>query len=192
MLICPLGHRWPWLSQMSRKATRESTLLGVHFSAQELADLPRSIARLIFAAQDMAESSAAAECLLERNDLSGDVRRAPETAVPAAYARPWGKSNTIGGLESHWLPKRPDYQSLHTELINVRNKVYAHTDEEIAARGIEDVSAIAGVPGPFYVPAWHPLNPDLLPTIAELAESEKERFVEAVQELQRRLGSSRS
>ena len=21
MLICPLGHRWPWLSQMSRKAT---------------------------------------------------------------------------------------------------------------------------------------------------------------------------
>ena len=177
------------MSQMSRKTTRESRLFGVHFSAHELADLPRSIARLIFAAQDMAESSAAAAYLLERNDLSGDVRRALETAVPVAYARPWGKSNTIGGLESHWLPKRPDYQSLHTELINVRNKVYAHTDEEIAARGIEDVSAMAGVPGPFYVPAWHPLNPDLLPAIAELAKSQKQRFVEGVQELQRRLGS---
>ncbi len=54
-----------------------------------------------------------------------------------------------------------------------------------AARGIEDVSAIVGVPGPFYVTAWHPLNPDVLPAIAELAESQKQRFVEAVQELQR-------
>jgi len=64
--------------------------------------------------------------------------------------------------------------------------------KKITERGIEDVSAIAGVPGPFYVPAWHPLNPDLLPAIAELAESQKQRFVEAVQELQRRLASSPS
>ena len=43
----------------------------------------------------------------------------------------------------------------------------------LARRGIEDVSAIAGIPGSFYVPAWHPLNPDPLPAIAELAESQK-------------------
>jgi hypothetical protein len=61
----------------------------VQFSSDEVADLERSINRLVLAAQDMVECSAAVNHLLEKDDLSGD------------YARPWGKSNTIGPLGSH-------------------------------------------------------------------------------------------
>src|SRR5437016_4095876 len=68
------------------------------------------------AGQDMAECRAAAQ-FLDSQHLPGDVCRALETAIPVAYARPWGRSNTIGGLGDHWLPPRDD-------------EVYAHTGEE--------------------------------------------------------------
>jgi hypothetical protein len=55
--------------------------------------------------------------------VPGDVRRALETAIPVAL--PWGKSNTIGGLEDHWLPARPDLLDTHKKMIRVRNTVYA-------------------------------------------------------------------
>jgi hypothetical protein len=166
------------------------TFLNLTVSPDELADLPRSTARLVFAAQDMDECSAAALFLLERDDLSGNVRRALETAVAVAYARPWGKSNTIGSLGDHWLPSTPQERFLHDDVIAIRHKVYAHTDEEIAARGIKDMSELAGVPGPLFVPVWHPLNPNLLRPIAQLAQSQKGRFVAAVQELQERVRST--
>lgn len=133
----------------------------MHFSPEELADLTRSVKRLILGAQDMIEARAAAVFLRERDDLGGDVRRALDTAIPVAYARPWGKRNTIGGLEDHWLPTRPDYRAVHNEMILVRNKVYAHTDEEIGARWIHDMSSI-GASEPVFVPMWRPLNSDLL------------------------------
>jgi hypothetical protein len=160
----------------------------VHFSPEELADLTRSVKRLILAAQDMIEARAAAVFLRERDDLGGDVRRALETAIPVAYARPWGKRNTIGGLEDHWLPTRPDYRAVHDEMILVRNKVYAHTDEEIGARWIHDMSSILGASEPVFVPMWRPLNPDLLdPRFIDLAEHQKDRFIEGFQQLQSRL-----
>jgi hypothetical protein len=65
----------------------------VYFSQEELADVERSLKRLILAAQDVIEARAAADLLLERNDLPGDVRRALEAAIPVAYARP-GASRT--------------------------------------------------------------------------------------------------
>jgi hypothetical protein len=40
-----------------------------------------------------------------------------------------------------------------------------------------------GISGPALLPAWRPLNLDLFPEIAELAESQKARFVEGVREL---------
>jgi hypothetical protein len=163
----------------------------VYFSADELADLERSLKRLILAAQDMIESLAAANFLLQRDDLPGDVRRALETAIPVAYARPWGKSNTIGGLELHWLPARPDLRAVHDEMILVRNKVYAHTDEEINARWIHGMSEAMKRPSPVLIPAWRPLNPDLLePLFLGLAESQKDKLGAGAVELQRRLAAT--
>jgi hypothetical protein len=53
-------------------------------SSLELGDLDRSLKRLVLAAQDMIEVVAAANFLLQRHDLPGDVRRALETAIPVA------------------------------------------------------------------------------------------------------------
>jgi hypothetical protein len=47
----------------------------------------------------------------------------------------------------------PRLRTTHESLIFVRNKVYAHTDEEINARWIVDISADLGVEGPVFVPA---------------------------------------
>jgi hypothetical protein len=155
----------------------------VLFSPAERADLERSARRLLLAAQDMVECRAAVDFLRQRTDLTGEVRRALETAAPVAYARPWGESNTIGALGSHWRPNRWDQLVLHEELIKVRDRVCAHTDEEIGARWVSDSSGMLGISAPTLLPAWRPLDLDLFPEIAELAESQKVRFVEGVREL---------
>jgi hypothetical protein len=157
------------------------------FSPDELADYKRSFNRLVLAAQDMEECRAAAQFLHEATNLSGDVRRALETGIAVAYARPWGKTNTIGVLPDHWKPTDPDQLTLHDELITVRNKVYAHTDEESGARWVADVSKMLKTTGPYFAPAWRPLNLDYIPQIAELAESQKTKLAQAAFELLRRL-----
>jgi hypothetical protein len=134
----------------------------------------------------MVECRAAADFLQERTDLNGDVRRALETAIPVAYVRPWGKWNTIGVLGPERLPRRPEQVELHNGLILVRNKVYAHTDEEIGARWITGMDKALGVPGMPLVPAWRPLNLDRLPEIAKLAEGQKARFLDGVFDLHQR------
>jgi hypothetical protein len=163
----------------------------VYFSPDELGDLERAIKRLILAAQDMYEVRAAADFLRQSHDLPVAVVRALETAIPVAYARPWGKRrrNAIGGLEAHWLPTRPDLQTAHKKMFRLRNKVYAHTDEEeIEARWIYRMNGALRPSG--FVPAVRPSNPDLLdPLFTELAESQEERFGEGIRELQRRLAS---
>jgi hypothetical protein len=131
----------------------------------------------------MVECRAAVDFLRKGTHIPSDVRRALETAAPVAYARPWGKSNTIGALGTHWRPNRWDELALHEELIKARNRVYAHIDEEIGTLGVPDLSRMQAISGPAFVSAWHPLNLDLLPEIAELAESQKVRFVEGVREL---------
>lgn len=143
-------------------------------TAAELADPERSFNRLLFAAQDMGECRAAIDFLLARNDIPGEVRRALETGVVVAYARPWGKRNTIGPLEDHWLPQEPEGLALQYELIKDRNKVYAHTDEEVKARWVAGAHWEAGAlrkPASL-LPAWRPLTLDRLPEIAQLAEPE--------------------
>jgi hypothetical protein len=72
---------------------------------------------------------------------------------------------------------------LHEELIRVRERVCAHTNEEIGAGWVSDSSGMLGISAPALLPAWRPLGRDLFPDISELAESQKVRFVEGVREL---------
>jgi hypothetical protein len=156
----------------------------VRFSRAELGDPERSFKRLVLAAQDMLECRAAASFLggTERH-LSGDVRRALETAIPVAYARPWTKS-TIGRLGRHWRPGGQEALALHDELITVRNKVYVHTDEDFDARWVHGMDAL--LEGEALIPGWRPLNLELLPEIAELAEAQCARLAQGALELRRR------
>jgi hypothetical protein len=66
---------------------------------------------------------------------------------------------------------------VHEALIMVRNKVYAHTDEEIGARWIHGMDALLERQE-LLAPAWRPLNLELLPEIAELAKAQGARLAE--------------
>jgi hypothetical protein len=155
----------------------------VLFSPAELADVERSVKRLVLAAQDMVECRAAVDFLGEGTDIPCEVRRALETAAPVAYARPWSNSNALGALGTHWRPNRWDQLVLHEELIKLRDSVSAHTHEEIGAQWMSDISTMLETSMQSFVRPWHPLNRDLFPQIAELAESQRVRFVEGVREL---------
>jgi hypothetical protein len=155
----------------------------VLFSPAELADVERSVKRLVLAAQDMVECRAAVDFLGEGTDIPCELRRALETAAPVAYARPWGNSNALGALGTHWRPNRWDQLVLHEELIKLRNSVSAHTHEEIGAQWMSDISTMLETSMQSFLRPWRPLNHDLFPQIAELAASQKVRFVEGVREL---------
>jgi hypothetical protein len=153
-------------------------------SSDELADPERSFNRLLFAAQDMAECRGAIDFLHTRLDVSGEVWRALETGAMVAYARPWTKGS-IGKLGEHWLPAR-EQRGLHEILIRDRSKLYAHTDKDVKARWVKGAEWSKLREPAAILPALRPLLLDRLPEISQLAEAQKERFIEGMFELVRR------
>jgi hypothetical protein len=98
---------------------------------------------LILAAQDMADANAAANAL--RTDTSGDEawRRALETAMAVSYMRPFTKG--AWRLPGKYEPKGgDDWQGLHDALRDLRNKVYAHSDEASGRSGTMTTKATDG------------------------------------------------
>jgi hypothetical protein len=147
------------------------------FSQAERQDPVRAAKRLLLASQDMREAHEAAEWLIERPSA-----RILETALAVSYARPW-TSAAIGELEDHWLPTADLDRSLHSDLLRLRNKLYAHTDDDLGARGVRDVSGMIGSKGITLVNEWRHLKAELLPVMSQLATSQQARFRSAVNEL---------
>jgi hypothetical protein len=147
------------------------------FTPAELEDPLRAAKRLVLASQDMADAAEATALLIQRPNS-----RVLETALAVSYARPWTEAS-IAALDTHWEPAAETHQELHREIIRLRNKVYAHTDEELGARGVRDVSSLAGTPDPLLVSEWRTLKPELLPVFEELSKQQRTRFREAANEL---------
>lgn len=147
------------------------------FSQAERQDPVRAAKRLLLASQDMREAHEAAEWLIERPSA-----RILETALAVSYARPW-TSASIGELEDHWLPTADLDRNLHSDLLRLRNKLYAHTDDDLGARGIRDVSGMIGSKGITLANEWRHLKPELLPVMSQLATGQQARFRSAVNEL---------
>ena len=101
--------------------------------------LMREIERFRLAQSDMRQVIAAAQALHQERH-NGDLCRALETAIVVCYARPFGKRNKVGALHENWEPLK-EFPKLHTELLNLRDKVYAHTDET-EARQVVDAGAM--------------------------------------------------
>jgi hypothetical protein len=118
----------------------------------------------------IAASSSSGVGSVQRNGL-----RIMETALAVSYARPWTKA-TVGTLEEHWLPPDRVEQELHFELIRLRDKVYAHTDDELGARGVRDVGGMVGATKVMLASEWRPRRPELLPVIEELAATQRKPF----------------
>jgi hypothetical protein len=153
-------------------------------AAAERERLLQQVARLRFGAADMDQAAAAAEALLaERHN--GSLCRALETAIAVCYARPFSESNRIGSVGNRWIPKDSAERRLHRRLIELRDQVYAHTDET-DAREIIDVGALFGDESAF-AEQWRPVDRTVLPRIVALCGSQQERFRKAAAELQARI-----
>jgi hypothetical protein len=98
-----------------------------------------------------------------------------ETGLAVVYCRPFSGPPRDDGTEARTLVDSLAPEShLHAKLFEVRNKLYAHTDEEYAHRR----EAVDPFGAHSYAEAYRLLNPDLLQPIELLALALAERFRE--------------
>src|SRR5437870_4819025 len=94
---------------------------------QEHVERRRRFARFRYACTDMRLAAAAAR-QLARGELNADVAEALETGLVVCYARPFKKSG-VGLLDQKkWAPQAEQRRRLHDLLIELRDKLHAHTD----------------------------------------------------------------
>jgi hypothetical protein len=141
-------------------------------------DLDQRKRVLLLAVGDMDQVIEAAQAIQrteERDPENMELVRALETAVAVCYWRPFTNSS-IGRLDPEAdAPEDDDLRELHWELKTVRDKVYAHTDEE-AGREV-NVREMGG--GSHVITeTWDPLPSDWLPDVIALAQVQHARFLD--------------
>jgi hypothetical protein len=147
--------------------------------ATERDRLLRDITRFRLARGDMRQVVAAAKALHDERH-NGDLCRALETAIVVCYARPFGRRNKVGALHENWGPLK-QFPKIHAQLLSLRDKVYAHTDET-EARQVVDVGALLGLEAPSCTEGWFPIKREALASIAMLANDLDAALGEAIDE----------
>jgi hypothetical protein len=132
---------------------------------------------LALAASDMKQCAAAARLLVKRSDVN--ERRSLETAIAISYARAFSK-RSFGKLDDKTRRPHDDVgQRLHKRLIKMRNRVYAHLDQDrsgLVTIALDDDSFIRSVG---VGEQWKPIARPDLPLIVEMCEEQAGRFAEA-------------
>lgn len=110
-------------------------------------DLEAKEIALALAVADMDEALAALDA------LGGEVEnaylvRALETAVVVSYARPFTTSYLYPPKLAEYGPEEPSQVRLHDELLRLRQKRYAHTDEQIGRTGGFEITETTITRGP--------------------------------------------
>jgi hypothetical protein len=139
------------------------------------AGLEKLIESLLLAAEDMDQATAAATRL--REDTSNDAawRRALETAMAVSYMRPF----TTGAwkLPGKYVPKAAPEKDLHRDLKDLRNRVYAHSDEASGRSASMTTKATSGdIVTIEYRSAWLAFRVENLPAVLALFHEQRERF----------------
>jgi hypothetical protein len=139
---------------------------------------------LLFAAVDMRQAAAAAEAWAER-PTNDEVHRALQTAMIVSYGRPFTSSNffDLRKSERDYRPSDAFLRQLHDDLVTMRDRAVAHTDEparskrfiELTVRGQPEV---VGMEEQYEVFKRESLDALLL-----LFETQKEQFEHAAFEL---------
>jgi hypothetical protein len=131
---------------------------------------------LILAAEDMQQASRAANAL--RTDTSDDEawRRALETAMAVCYMRPL----TTGAwkLPNKYVPEASPNRDLHVRLRDLRNEVYAHSDEASGrSASMQTTSTKGDIVSMEYRTAWLAFLVEDLPAVQALCYDQRERFL---------------
>jgi hypothetical protein len=105
----------------------------------------REVKRLVLAESDMKQVATAAEYLSTYGSQMNDhLVRVLWTGIAVTYARPFSQSNKVGPVSGRIIKlDDPMQQSLHERLCELRDQLFAHTDET-ELRGIVDTSALLG------------------------------------------------
>jgi len=147
-----------------------------------LEDFRRLGIALLHAASDMEQTRAACDMLDEETEDTHRAR-ALETAIAVCYARGFTESTLRRLSANAFAPKKGTAQrQLHDVLLQLRQKVYAHTDLE-SGRSIRELTLefegdTAHVK---HAESWHPLDRDLLDPIRELCREQGSKLrLEAV------------
>jgi hypothetical protein len=147
-----------------------------------------TIARLRLAQSDMRQAIDAGEGLLD--EAGRPFRRALETALVVCYWRPFSNS-TIGGLSEEWTPRDPARTKIHDRARQLRNQVFAHTDET-TARGVVDVGDVFGPEwAGRFVETWRPLPDTFVRDLVSLAREYEQRLKDAANDLQEEIAAGR-
>jgi hypothetical protein len=153
--------------------------------------LRNEIRRLRLAASDMEQIADAAQTLLKIH-LSAGAERVMQTGLVVTYVRAFKSPSGIGILkESEWAPSEPRDRALHDRLVNLRDKLFAHTDKT-GLRDVVDTSALLGLEGgPTYAETWVPFSTEGIAQIGQVAEAQRDRFTAAADEREFLLGRDR-
>jgi hypothetical protein len=151
------------------------------------------VRRLKHAASDMRLVADTAAALIDAREADGPARmfdRVLETGMVVTYARPFLESNNAG-VGRRDRPHDADDRALHDELVDLRDRYYAHADHG-PERTLRNATAMLGQSGrPRFVEQWEQLAPAKLRAIADLATRQAEGFEAEADGLDERLWGPR-
>jgi hypothetical protein len=139
---------------------------------------------LLLALVDMAHAVAALGAL-EREHLDVNLMRALETAIAVSYARPFVTSSLLRLRQADYRPADPEQSELHGDLLDLRDKVYAHTDRDSGRTARIEITSATGLGNLGGLPAslaaqvheqWIPLSRAKIPGYRILIEGQAQRF----------------
>jgi len=118
----------------------------------------------------------------ERDEKERAISRGLQTAMVVAYSRPFSgndeRKHTTGKLRGELLDVfDKDEKTIHSRVLKLRHKVFAHTDSEVRDLKV-NVASVMGIP--FAMPLSH--NP-----FVSMSEAELVRFRQMARKLSTRI-----
>jgi hypothetical protein len=144
--------------------------------------LTKEVRRLRFAAGDMRQAQAAIRALLATTEADDvNLMLALETAIAVCYVRPFTPRQGVGQLGDEWLPEKAAARSLHDQLVDLRDRAYAHTDVD-SGREVVDRAELFddGVEG--FLESWLAMDRAVLPAVADMCRRQEDRFQAAARD----------
>ena len=146
----------------------------------DLSPLERERDVLVLAISDMRQVSNAC-FFLQNAEMERHARDVLWTGLVVTYARPFLQSNTRGFIGGRLAKPREELSPLHKNLLMLRDKLAAHTDDnELRSVWVVEEDKTGSLR---YAESWKPYDDDALPDIAFLADTQGHRFRERLDEI---------
>jgi hypothetical protein len=135
--------------------------------------LKRKQQALLLASYDMVQAAAAARSL--EGEADGDLARALETAMAVCYMRAFTKG--AARLPGRFTPRDAPDADFHKQLVELRHRVYAHTDKASGRRATMNLEAHTGGVWTYaYREEWVPVDRRQLPRLVAFFERQRDLF----------------